>query len=168
MYSMACETLPGGGVPIAPNVIYQPRGSTFTDSDGTRFLFVGGAPSIDQAFRTPGKSWWPEETITEEEHERAMAVEDRVHVLVTHDAPNYPPGFGPKGDPEFRARSRRSMEMIAELIKFKSPGLHVHGHWHHRHQYASGPLTTTIGLASNVNRFNDAVMLWSRPEWSRL
>lgn len=162
------EPFPCGGVQLAPNVIYQPRASTHVDEDGTRFLFVGGAPSIDKHMRKLGKSWWPEEIITEEEHVRALAVEGQVNVLLTHDAPDYPPGFQPKGDPEFRALSKRSMEMIAELIARHAPGLHVHGHWHHRHWYASGDVTTTVGLASNVNKFNDAVMLWSRPEWSVL
>lgn len=37
------------GPEFAPHLIHQPRGSTYTDEDGTRFLFLGGAPSIDKA-----------------------------------------------------------------------------------------------------------------------
>lgn len=161
MHSMADATLPGGGVRLKPNVIYQPRGSTHTDADGTTFLFCGGAPSIDHWNRTPGKSWWAEEVISEEEYERALAYDGPVHVLVTHDAPDYPPGFEPRGDAAFLARSWRSMEMIAGLIRKHNPALHVHGHWHHRYSRMYGD-TKVVGLGSNLGRFNDAIMLWSR------
>lgn len=150
------SALPDGSVPLTENVIYQPRGSTWEDSDGTRFLFCGGAPSIDKAHRAEGRSWWPEETISEAEFMLALGAE-QIDVLVTHDAPDYPPGFSPKGDPEFRALSARSLEMVASLIVRHKPGLHIHGHWHAR--YSRG---VTVGLAANVNKFNDAILLWSK------
>lgn len=156
------RSLPGGGVQIARHVTYQPRGSTYVDEDGTRFLFVGGAPSIDHAGRTPGRSWWPEEVISFEEWKTALAVRGHVDVLVTHDAPDYPPGFQPKGDPEFRVRSARSMDMIAKLIFHHRPALHVHGHWHARYS-ARRDATRVEGLDCNAARyFADSWMLWSR------
>lgn len=135
---------------IAPKVIYQPRGST-----DNGFLFLGGAPSIDRHMRTPGKSWWPEETITPEDMDAALSHEN-IDVIVTHDAPDYPPGFAPLGDPAFRQKSTQSMNDIRSLIRHYSPKLHVHGHWHHR--YTSG---VTTGLDCNYGKFNSAVMLWS-------
>ncbi|MGN6107395.1 MAG: metallophosphoesterase family protein [Kofleriaceae bacterium] len=153
------------GVELAAGVIYQPRASTHVDEDGTRFLFVGGAPSIDRAFRVRGRSWWPEEIISEDEFERALAVEGPVHVLVTHDAAAFPPGFGPKGDPEFQTLSQRSMEMIAALVARHRPQLHVHGHWHHRYtRHDAG--TTTEGLGCNFDWLDQATLLWSRDETS--
>lgn len=146
---------------VAPHVIYQPRGSTYTDADGTRFLFQGGAPSIDWASRTPGRSWWPEEVITEEDHARALAVDGPIHVLVTHDAPDYPPGFAPKGDPAFRARSARSMEMIAKLVDHHQPELHVHGHWHTRYSRRRGS-TEVVGLDCNFAPLGASTLVWSR------
>jgi Calcineurin-like phosphoesterase len=142
---------------IAPYVIYQPRGSVHEDEDGTRFLFLGGAPSIDKAFRTPGKSWWPEETITEFEFELAMSADGPIHVVVTHDAPAFPPGYGPKGDDVFVEQSRRSMAMIAEVLEQHEPEFHVHGHWHER--YTRG---VTHGLDCNHGRLSSATMLWQR------
>jgi len=147
-----------GSVSLAHNVIYQPRGSVYEDVEGTRFLFVGGAPSIDKAYRTKGISWWPEETITHEDMEKAFSHEN-IHVLVTHDAHDYPPGYSPKGDPEFRKQSNQSLGKVWRLRKHYNPVLHVHGHWHYR--YTDG---VTIGLASNINRFNDALYLWSKNE----
>jgi len=142
---------------MAPNVIYQPRGSVHEDKDGVRFLFMGGAPSIDKAHRTPGRSWWPEEVITEAEMERATKAEN-IRVLVTHDSPTFPPGFTPKGDPDFRVQALESQNNIATLIEHYKPELHVHGHWHFR--YKAG---ITIGLDCNNARLNDAYYFWHSP-----
>lgn len=164
MNSMACATLPGGGVQIAPSVIYQPRGSTHEDEDGTRFLFVGGAPSIDRVHRTKGFSWWPEEVISEQDFRSAMNADYPIHVLVTHDAPDYPPGYEPKGDLRHRTESADAMWKLRRLGDRFAPALHVHGHWHTRATTHRGT-TRVEALHCNHSRyFNDAVMLWSRDE----
>lgn len=137
-----------------PRITYQPRGSLHVDADGTAFLFLGGAPSIDRGWRTPGKSWWPEETITAEEAARAHE-HARADVVVTHDAPDYPVGFSPAGSPEFRQQSAESMAIVRGLVERYSPKLHVHGHWHH--WYRSG---VTVGLDCNTGHFSNAVLLW--------
>jgi hypothetical protein len=149
---------------IAPNVIYQPRGSVHEDEDGTRFLFLGGAPSIDRDGRVEGESWWPEETITDAEHKRALSAKGPVHVLVTHDAPAFPPGFSPKGSPGYQRDQNRSMKRIDALIKRHRPPLLVHGHWHTRATTQRG---TTRIEALDCNQLDptyldDSVLLWSR------
>lgn len=189
MHSLACTTLPGGGVPLgAPehreNLIYQPRGSWYKDEDGTRFLFCGGAPSIDWWNRTEGVSWWEnEEIISEDEFELAMDAPGRMHVIVTHDAPAFPPGFGPKGDLKFQARGARSMEMISMLVDEHRPELLVHGHWHRRYSshhkwmnnrlgawYKKEPSRTDLEGSSRVEGLDcnnahfiaDAMLFWNR------
>lgn len=145
------------GMEIAPRVIYQPRGSQHTDEDGTTFVFMGGAPSIDKAFRTDGVSWWATEEITDEQMEQGLHW-GKCDVLVTHDAPDYPPGFLPKGDPKFRVASKRSLNNIKKLRTKLGPSLHMHGHWHHAH--VDG---VTRGLDCNYARyFNDSVYLWNK------
>ena len=153
------------GVHIAVNVIYQPRGSVYEDEDGTRFLFLGGAPSIDRGLRTPGKSWWPEETITEPEFSLARSAKGPIHVLVTHDAPTYPPGFSAKGSPSYQRDQKRSMRYVDDLIRHHRPILHVHGHWHSKYSRGRGR-TIVEGLDCNQNDptyLKDSVLLWSRP-----
>ena len=146
---------PDGSVPLEHNLIYQPRGSVHEDSDGTRFLFLGGAPSIDRANRTAGETWWPEEFITEEQYQLAGQATN-IDVLVTHDAPHYPYGFTPKGDLKFRQQSYQSMEYVRRLIWKHDPELHIHGHWHFA--YVDG---ITRGLDCNYGKFQGAVFLWS-------
>jgi hypothetical protein len=148
---------------IAPRVIYQPRGSVHQDEDGTRFLFCGGAPSIDRAFRTKGRSWWPEEIITDDEFERALSTDGPVHVLVTHDAPSFPPGFTAKGSPGYQRDQESSMKKIDALVRHHRPILHVHGHWHHRYQRQHEVGTCIEGLDCNAALFEDTVLRWSRP-----
>lgn len=144
-------------VEIAPNVIYQPRGSHYKDDDGTVFSFMGGAPSIDKHFRRDGLSWWATETITKEDMEVAMD-SPKCHVLVTHDAPDYPPGFRPKGEPEFRVASKQSMNNVKRLRTINGPRLHVHGHWHYA--YVDG---VTRGLDCNwASNMSLAYFLWER------
>ena len=153
------------GVEIAKNVIYQPRGSVHEDEDGTRFLFLGGAPSIDRALRTEGVSWWPEETITDEEHARSLAVQGTIHVLVTHDAPDFPPGFSPKGTPSYQRDQSRSMKRVDALIKHHRPALHVHGHWHFDYCRTHKTGTTIVGLNCNTtdaSLLDRATLLWTR------
>lgn len=155
---VACEA-----TQIAPNLIYQPRGSIHEDEDGTRLLFLGGAPSIDRRFRVAGRSWWPEEVISDEDFERAMAAEGPVHVVVTHDAPAFPPGFGPLGSLAYRQDQDRSMYRIDALLKRHRPILHAHGHWHcHYQRELHGAYV--VGLDCNSASLENATFAWSREE----
>lgn len=160
-----CTNAHDRGATIAPNVIYQPRGSVHEDEDGTRFLFLGGAPSIDRAYRVAGESWWPEETITEEEFARARAVKGPIHVLVTHDAPAFPPGFSSKGSLGYQYQQLRSMEIVDALINQHRPLLHIHGHWHSKYSRMSPYGTLIMGLDRDQPDPSDlanSTLLWSR------
>jgi len=155
------------GVQIAANVIYQPRGSVHEDEDGTRFLFLGGAPSIDRAARVEGQSWWPEEVITQADLNITLSAKGPIHVLVTHDAPAFPPGFTPKGTPKYQRDQLLSMKRVDTLIRHHRPSLHVHGHWHTKYSRPHKNGTTVItGLNCNEldsTYLDEATLLWSRP-----
>ena len=53
------HSLPKVVTEMKDNLFYIPR---FVEHEG--ILYIGGANSIDKAFRTPGFDWFPEETIT--------------------------------------------------------------------------------------------------------
>lgn len=153
------------GIEIAKNVIYQPRGSVHEDGDGTRLLFLGGAPSIDRARRVEGESWWPEEVISKADLDLALSAKAPIHVLVTHDAPTFPPGFSPKGSPSYQRDQLRSMKSVDKLIRHHRPTLHVHGHWHTKYERPHKSGTLTIGLDCNQldpAYLDEATLLWSR------
>jgi hypothetical protein len=124
---------------------YQHRGSLRVDADGTRFVFLGGAVSIDKADRVPGRSWWPEEAITPHDV-RVAERHGTAHVLVTHDAAALPPDVNDVGVAiGHRLAATDNRAYIAEAIQALRPQVHVHGHWHRAYQTQAGGLTT-IGL----------------------
>ena len=71
--------------PIFDGVTHLPRSSTLTIA-GTRFRAFGGAYSVDIDHRTPHKSWWVQETVTDDDVERAIAA-GPADVFVSHDVP---------------------------------------------------------------------------------
>lgn len=153
------------GITIAKNVIYQPRGSVHEDEEGTRFLFLGGAPSINRAGLIEGESWWPEETITQAEFKRALLARGPIHVLVTHDAPTYPPDFAAKGSRSYQRAQTLSMKRIDALIRKHRPARHFHGHWHVRYENRHAVGTVITGLNCNEldpTYLDESTLLWTR------
>lgn len=75
---------------IRPSVIHLMRGYVY-DIEGMKVFTMGGAYSIDKAYRREGVSWWPQEMPNEEEIIRArqnLALNDnQVDLIITHDAP---------------------------------------------------------------------------------
>lgn len=132
---------------VRPSIWHAPRGHIWR-WEGVNFMSMGGAHSIDalpehggqwEAYgdRTPGKGWWPQETITNEEVKHALnrmvewvdqyPLTPNIDVLFTHDAPSIttlPPHIGgyPAAD-ENRARLQKVYEVA-------QPQLLVHGHYH--------------------------------------
>jgi hypothetical protein len=73
-------------VKLAPGLVYLPRGSRVTVA-GRSVASVGGAASIDRADRVEGKSWFPEERISDLDI-GAVAARGHADILITHDAPS--------------------------------------------------------------------------------
>jgi hypothetical protein len=70
---------------ISPNVFYMKRGSTMRLSDGRNILFMGGGLSIDRKQRTPGKDWFPEESITQKDI--LNLPDEKVDIVISHTCP---------------------------------------------------------------------------------
>lgn len=70
---------------IFPNFFFVRRG-TVVEIDGRTVAFLGGASSVDKAFRTPMVDWFPDEVITPEQLARLDGV-SKVDLLVTHCPP---------------------------------------------------------------------------------
>ena len=111
--------------------------------DGTRegnMMFVGGALSIDRAYRIEGWSWWADEELSGKElaaikYDYARPCPE---IMVTHDCPESIaamivqtiPGVGngqTKLDPRFASRTRQAFEQMLAAYK---PKLWIFGHWH--------------------------------------
>lgn len=70
---------------IVPNLFYVKRGSILTLAD-KKIAFIGGAASVDKAWRTSGYDWFPEEIPTDEDFAKLNGVTD-IDYFVSHTAP---------------------------------------------------------------------------------
>lgn len=118
---------------------HMKRGSTL-ELGGKKFLFLGGAHSIDWKLRKLGVSWFPSENITDSDINIAKSNSKGVDIIITHDAPSFVPI-------EDRERGRRLTRMGFDLndpgnrSKLSSlfdstegPSKWFFGHWHHNYR----------------------------------
>lgn len=75
---------------LSEHCIWLRRGNIYT-IDGNTFLTIGGAYSIDKAWRRPYISWWPDEAITRSDINKAKRSlakhNNKVDYILTHCAP---------------------------------------------------------------------------------
>lgn len=115
-------------IEIRRNLFYIPRGMTWTWG-GVKFLGMGGAYSIDKRHRSPHISWWPQEMITDEEVDRAIA-KGKVDIVISHDTPAkadiafWMRNLIPVSDSE---KNRKQLDKVVDAVK---PSLLIHGHYH--------------------------------------
>lgn len=126
-------------VPVGDGLWYLPRGGR-VQFGPVQFCALGGAHSIDRAYRRPGFSWFEQETVSDADI--AVAVAGGVaDVLLCHDAPS---GWPIPGLPapatmsdafqaelpacgEHRIRLREPYEAVR-------PAIVIHGHYHSRYR----------------------------------
>jgi len=109
---------------------YQPRGSRFTFG-GLTFGCLGGAGSIDRAYRQRGLDWWPQEQLTEADVQALGTAP--VDVLLTHEVPT---GVNVRSDIRLplwlEIEMQTSRDHLATAVKATQPKLVFSGHWHQR------------------------------------
>ena len=149
---------------IRSNILYSPRGCAFT-MDHKRFMTVGGAYSIDKQYRKAGESWWPQETLTDNEvlgivnnaTARRQKGKPEVDYLFTHDChPNTPFRARLKNDPE----SNIHRDKIKAVVSAVQPRFMFHGHMHTKYDWTlphgvpfdpvEGPVTKVYGLSDGI------------------
>jgi hypothetical protein len=120
-------------------------------------MFIGGAASIDKAYRTEGVSWWPDEEISDvglnilvEEYDKK-----RPRVMVTHECPESIARHVMiplvKGAANFLSRTREAFE---RMLAIHAPELWVFGHWHTDITFRDEHLGTVfqcLGILSHVD-----------------
>lgn len=111
--------------------------------DGTvegNMMFIGGALSIDKAFRVEDYSYWSDEELSGQELQRMANIYARAvpKIMITHECPESIaammletiPTIGngnTKMDPRFASRTRQAFERMFSVYK---PKLWIYGHWH--------------------------------------
>lgn len=126
-------------IEVAHNVFYCPRGSTLELEDGRTVLFMGGAYSIDKAYRTPHVDWFPEEVISEEDMRHLP--DTKVDIVISHTCPSFVAknlilphhyyGVGKVID--------QSCSHLDKVFDKYNPSLWYFGHWHiQQNMYVNG------------------------------
>jgi len=100
-----------------------------TIEDGV--LYIGGAWSIDQAYRTEGYSWWPDEQCSLERLNEIvdLAILYKPHTIISHDCPEgiVPALFLNHSKEHIHTRTGQALESIRQLAP---PKQWIFGHWH--------------------------------------
>lgn len=115
-------------------------GHTEITPEGVKIMYVGGAWSIDHAFRTPGLSWWPDEELSNEEFKKVEEIygDFKPDIMVTHDCPQYistslfiQTGLAMYGGAAkvFKTRTAQMFEHFH--LNVHKPKVWLFGHWHH-------------------------------------
>lgn len=111
-------------IPVAgPDVRWIPRGCV-VDLGGVTLMGFGGAYSVDWQHRTPGKTFWAQELITQEQVDALAA--RTVDILVTHEAPR---GMQ-LGYKDSIPESIAQRDLVQQIQDKVHPALHVCGHHH--------------------------------------
>lgn len=121
---------------LRPNIAHIPRGWRTTLASGRTLAALGGANSVDVADRRVGKSWWPEESITEAD--LTVLGNEHADILIGHDAPLHVPQLDswlkeapdqwPSVGIEYADAGRA---MFHRGFMQVQPTLYLGGHYHH-------------------------------------
>lgn len=117
-------------------------------------LYIGGAWSIDWAYRTPGYSWWADEELSTSDlvrmHEYMVHYKPRT--VITHDAPTsiaYEMFLKGTSKKQFKTRTAEAFE---GMFHRHQPDLWVFGHWHEDVDiYVNGTRFVCLGINSYMD-----------------
>lgn len=163
---------PGETTTIRENLYWLRRGTRWTWR-GRTWMALGGAISPDRAYRSMGKTWFPDEEISLVDAARAIAP-GPVDVLCTHDYPPQVPHGLPeemlpsgwdKADLKLGEYHQRLLERIAGYVM---PRWWIHGHAHYEHRstvrFPWGPVEIA-GLDMDGSAGNWRVLDTQNMEW---
>lgn len=121
-----------------PLIAYLKRGKVY-HIDGFKFLVMGGALSIDQEYRIPGRSWWKEEYWSPREEAdlfELLASDSEFDYVLTHTGPDsinfklFNSFFS--GSPKFTDEVAKLNDKVDARISCKG---WFCGHWHQDRLY---------------------------------
>lgn len=137
-----------------PNYIAD---GTVETINGTKVMYIGGARSIDVAYRIEGVSWWPDEELSYRQFENMFAKyeEHKPDVMITHELPESMviPVFS-TNNYNFTKLGIGSITRNAfdTMLSIHSPKVWIFGHWH---QHADVTIHGTRYVCLDCHQYAD-------------
>lgn len=160
----------GGFGVLSPHVRFAPRAHRWSVW-GKTFMALGGAESVDKAWRTPMVDWWPTERLHPSEAQRAVSG-GPVDVMLAHDCPSRVPipgitrANGLRYFPEEALRrADEHRDVFRKIVDQVNPAVYVHGHYHVDYGWVD-PKTNTryIGLNMDGKPFDRSIWVVRSPD----
>lgn len=124
--------------------------------DGTShagFFCVGGGFSIDRAWRIEGKSWWPDEELSQKEMYKILDDYEKIKpdYVISHEGP------GDVIERMFHDKTlmrpfSRTSQMLDAMFFIHQPKVWFFGHWHESRHYI---LNQTDFICLGINAYTD-------------
>jgi predicted phosphodiesterase len=145
------------------NIRVLPKGGR-TVVEGLRVGGLGGAYSVDKAWRKEGKDWWADEEPTVEQAEKLVAG-GPVDVLITHDVPaGVPVRSGLDLPADIVEKADRTRFLLRDVVDKLAPPHLFSGHWHqkvtHELVHPDGRATRVDVLDMEGSRAGNGVLVW--------
>lgn len=97
-------------------------------------MYIGGALSIDRAWRVPGFTWWDDEELSLDRLNQLVDVyaEARPRIMVTHDCPEslVERMCAIIGSTQKHNDPSRTRQAFESMLCHHAPELWIYGHWH--------------------------------------
>ncbi len=123
-------------------------------------MALDGAHSVDRLNRRKGKSWWPQEHLSDDDLAAAIGP-GHVDVILTHDAPDNVdiPGLTPGAFPASEiATGDWHRARVGRVVDATTPEVLFHGHYHVRYTADRGS-TAIVGLACDSSPMVEHVVV---------
>lgn len=120
-------------------------------------MYVGGAWSIDYAYRTENRDWWADEELSYVELDRMIEIYSimKPRVMITHDCPLSVSNemFVKKGKTfSGRQYSTRTGQALQSMFEIYQPEFWYFGHWHDtQNMVIEGTSFQCVGISDFVD-----------------
>lgn len=133
---------------INKNVFYCPRGAVLS-FDEKKFLFMGGADSIDKNIRIRGYDWFPEEILSYQDY--LNLPDTNIDVVISHTCPDMIKDVILSEDP--RKNNDPSTSILQMVYEKYLPQKWFFGHWH-IHKIFKTEQTEFVALNKSLSAFS--------------
>lgn len=103
-----------------------------TYDEETGIFYLGGALSIDRAWRIEGSTWWANEELSYDALFQAIDLYEQAkpRIVVSHEVPESVVHlfFNWYQKEQFTSRTRHALDSMRTIHE---PEIHIFGHWHH-------------------------------------